>query len=84
MCKILYLPNMMMFLQVPQKLCGPAGCGFVPGPEQCYEKVQLPFSIAEQQQILSDFRNTFVIITPKLLALKSLGNFAFLLPSSQK
>jgi hypothetical protein len=26
-------------VQVPQKLCGPAGCGFVPGPEQCIEKV---------------------------------------------
>jgi hypothetical protein len=28
-----------MLFQVPQQLCGPAGCGFVPGPEQCYEKV---------------------------------------------
>ena len=26
--------------QVPQTLCGPAGCGFVPGPEECHDKVK--------------------------------------------
>ena len=26
--------------QIPQKLCGPAGCGFVEGPEQCIDKVK--------------------------------------------
>merc|ERR1712142_215433 len=24
----------------PRELCAPAGCGFVPGPEECHEKVQ--------------------------------------------
>ena len=27
--------------KVPQRLCGPAGCGFVPGPEQCHDKVNM-------------------------------------------
>ena len=26
--------------QVPQRLCGPAGCGFVPGPEQCHDETK--------------------------------------------
>jgi len=26
--------------KVPQQLCGPAGCGFVPGPEVCHEEVK--------------------------------------------
>ena len=26
--------------KIPQRLCGPAGCGFVPGPEQCHEEVK--------------------------------------------
>ena len=26
--------------KVPVELCGPAGCGFVEGVEQCYEKTQ--------------------------------------------
>ena len=35
----------MMFLsipdnQVPQELCGPAGCGFVPGVEECHDDVK--------------------------------------------
>lgn len=25
--------------KVPQEICGPSGCGFVPGPEECYGKV---------------------------------------------
>jgi len=24
--------------KVPQEICGPSGCGFVPGPEECYDK----------------------------------------------
>ena len=26
--------------KIPQRLCGPAGCGFVPGPEQCHDEVK--------------------------------------------
>ena len=26
--------------KIPQRLCGPAGCGFVPGPEQCHDQVK--------------------------------------------
>merc|ERR1712198_279353 len=26
--------------KVPQELCGPSGCGFVPGPEECHEEVK--------------------------------------------
>ena len=26
--------------QVPQELCGPSGCGFVPGPEECHDQVK--------------------------------------------
>ena len=26
--------------KIPQRLCGPAGCGFVPGPEECHDKVK--------------------------------------------
>ena len=28
------------FSQVPQELCGPAGCGFVPGAEECHDAVK--------------------------------------------
>ena len=27
------------FLQIPQELCGPSGCGFVQGPEICHDEV---------------------------------------------
>ena len=26
--------------QVPQELCGPSGCGFVPGPEECHDQTK--------------------------------------------
>ena len=26
--------------KIPQRLCGPAGCGFVPGPEVCHDEVK--------------------------------------------
>jgi len=26
--------------KVPQELCGPSGCGFVPGPEECHDEVK--------------------------------------------
>jgi hypothetical protein len=48
-------------LQVPQKLCGPAGCGFVPGPEQCIEKVNYFFKIIIIQLSLSIFVGSLII-----------------------
>ena len=27
-------------LKVPQELCGPSGCGFVPGVEECHDEVK--------------------------------------------
>ena len=26
--------------KVPKKLCGPAGCALVQGPEECYDKIE--------------------------------------------
>ena len=32
--------NNVFIPQVPQELCGPSGCGFVPGPEECHDQVK--------------------------------------------
>ena len=49
-------------------------------------RYQLPFSSAEQQKILSDFRNTFVVITPHSTAPGALipWEFCLFLPSFPK
>ena len=49
-------------------------------------RYQLPFSSAEQQKILSDFRNTFVVITPHSTAPGALipWEFSLFLPSFPK
>ena len=45
--------------KVPQQLCGPAGCGFVPGPEQCHEVTMCHLS--QNHSIVHKIRNNLRI-----------------------
>ena len=36
--------------KIPQRLCGPAGCGFVPGPEQCHDEVKTVIQDLPQEE----------------------------------
>ena len=36
--------------KIPQRLCGPAGCGFVPGPEQCHDEVKTMIQELPQEE----------------------------------
>ena len=42
--------------KIPQQLCGPAGCGFVPGPEQCHDEVKT---------VVTDIPNEVCDLTPE-------------------
>ena len=42
--------------QVPQELCGPSGCGFVPGPEECHE---------ETKTVVTDIPNEICDLQPQ-------------------
>merc|ERR1712112_189903 len=53
----------------PRELCAPAGCGFVPGEEECYDKVQTVVQDAPKEQCTLEPQRTCKHVTklvPKL------------------
>jgi len=57
--------------KVPKELCAPAGCGFTPGPEQCYDKVQTVLGQHPEENCSLEPQTTCKHITklvPKLVA----------------
>ena len=52
-----------MLLQVPVELCGPAGCGFKEGPEECFERVQTVVGDAPEESCNLDAQTTCKHVT---------------------
>ena len=60
--------------KVPKKLCAPTGCGFVQGPEQCFDK---------KETVIEDVRN-YSIITASYFITFILGSRGDMRPDTQK
>ena len=60
--------------KVPVELCGPAGCGFVEGVEQCYEKTQTVIGDRPEETCSLDPQRTCKHVTklvPKLVEVEN-------------
>jgi len=57
--------------KIPKELCAPAGCGFTPGPEECFDKVQTVLGQHPEEQCSLEPQTTCKHVTklvPKLVA----------------
>ena len=60
--------------KVPVELCGPAGCGFTPGPEQCEERTVTVVGDSPQETCSLDPQRTCKHVTKLVPALKEVEN----------
>jgi len=60
--------------KVPVELCGPTGCGFVEGPELCYDRTQTVVSDSPEESCTLDPQRTCKFVTKLVPSLREVEN----------